>query len=40
MTAPLLLVGYTGIFVALFAYVVHLQRRLRHLERRVQSGNQ
>lgn len=32
---PLLLVGYTIIFVVLFAYVVHLQRRLGRLEDRL-----
>jgi CcmD family protein len=32
---PLLLLGYTAIFVLLFAYVVRLQRRLAQLRRRV-----
>lgn len=32
---PLLLAGYSIIFVALFAYVVRLQRQLSRLERTV-----
>ncbi|SEO29889.1 CcmD family protein [Halogranum amylolyticum] len=32
---PLLLAGYSIIFVALFIYIVRLQRRLSRLERKV-----
>ncbi|WP_137284408.1 CcmD family protein [Halorussus salinisoli] len=32
---PLLLAGYTTLFVSLFGYVAYLQRRLRRLEQRV-----
>ncbi|WP_158059502.1 CcmD family protein [Halorussus halophilus] len=32
---PLLLAGYTALFVAFFGYVVHLQRRMSKVESRV-----
>ncbi|WP_327053007.1 CcmD family protein [Halomicrococcus gelatinilyticus] len=32
---PLLLAGYTTVFVVLFGYVTYLQRRMSRLERRV-----
>jgi len=35
---PLLLFGYTALFVALFGYVAYLQRRLHRLERRLDDA--
>lgn len=35
---PLLLVGYTALFVAFFGYVVYLQRRIIRLERRLDDA--
>jgi CcmD family protein len=35
---PLLLAGYTLLFVALFGYVFRLQRRLTTLERRLDDA--
>lgn len=32
---PLLLAGYTALFVTLFGYVAYLQRRMKRLERRL-----
>lgn len=32
---PLLLAGYTLMFVAFFGYVAYLQRRMKRLERRL-----
>lgn len=32
---PLLLAGYTAVFVALFGYVAYLQRRMSRLEHHV-----
>jgi CcmD family protein len=37
---PLLLFGYTGIFVLLFAYLVRLQRRVTSLRQQVEDLNQ
>lgn len=36
---PLLLAGYSIIFVALFGYIVRLQRQLSKLERKVSDMN-
>ncbi|AXG08177.1 MULTISPECIES: CcmD family protein [Haloplanus] len=35
---PLLLFGYTALFVALFGYVTYLQRRLGRLERQLNDA--
>jgi CcmD family protein len=35
---PLLLFGYTTLFVALFGYAAYLQRRLTRLERRLNDA--
>lgn len=35
---PLLLFGYTALFVAFFGYVAYLQRRLQRLERRLDDA--
>ncbi len=34
---PLLLIGYTAVFVGLIAYVVHLRMRLRRVEDRLEG---
>ena len=34
---PLLLAGYTALFVAFFGYVFYLQRRITRLERRLED---
>ncbi|WP_079977575.1 MULTISPECIES: CcmD family protein [Halococcus] len=34
---PLLLAGYTALFVAFFGYVLYLQRRITRLERRLED---
>lgn len=37
---PLLLVGYTILFVLLFGYMLHVQRRLDRLDRLVKDRQQ
>lgn len=37
---PLLLVGYTSLFVLLFGYMLRMQRRLARLERRLSDRQQ
>ncbi|RLM56633.1 CcmD family protein [Halobellus sp. Atlit-31R] len=35
---PLLLAGYTALFVAFFGYVTYLQRRMSRLERQLEDA--
>lgn len=35
---PLLLAGYTALFVVFFGYVLYLQRRINRLERRLEDA--